>query len=127
MTWTQDLLLALMAFIGIGWLVRRDWRYSLKRLGLVLPTWKQSLLSVVMAGFFVVVLILMEWLFARSDRFRRRCPAGEEQIVARDDDDSGNSDSWACRRARVRTGFPTRVATPLWTLTHCNPLCFVAQ
>ncbi len=65
MTWTQDLLLALMAFIGIGWLVRRDWRHSLKRLGLVLPTWKQSLLSVVMAGFFVVVLILMEWLFAR--------------------------------------------------------------
>ena len=65
MAWTQDVLLALMAFIGIGWLVRRDWRHSLKRLGLVLPTWRQTLLSVVLAGVFVVALLLMEWLLAR--------------------------------------------------------------
>lgn len=65
MTWTQDLLLAFMAFIGIGWLVRRDWRHSLNRLGLVLPTWRQALLSVLLAGVFVVTLLLMEWLLAR--------------------------------------------------------------
>jgi membrane protease YdiL (CAAX protease family) len=64
-TWTQDLLLVLMAFIGVGWLVRRDWRRSLSRLGLVLPTWRQIVMSLVLAGVFVAALILMEWLFAR--------------------------------------------------------------
>ena len=108
MTWTQDLLLALMAFIGIGWLVRRDWRHSLKRLGLVLPTWWQALLSVVLAGVFVVVLILMEWLFAGFgigfDEDVQRVT--ETNSRPADDDDSGNSDSWTCRRARRGTRFP---------------------
>ncbi len=65
MTWTQDLLLALMAFVGIGWLVRRDGRLSLSRLGLALPTLRQVVISVGLAGVFVVALLLTEWLLAR--------------------------------------------------------------
>jgi membrane protease YdiL (CAAX protease family) len=65
MTWTQDLLMALMAFIGVGWLVQRNWRQSLSRLGMMLPTWRQALGSLLLAGIFVVLLIGMEWLLAR--------------------------------------------------------------
>ena len=39
--WAQDIALALMAFVGVGWLSRRDWRDAMRRLGLVWPNWRE--------------------------------------------------------------------------------------
>jgi len=39
--WIQNGLLALMAFVGVGWLSRRHWPETLQRLGLTWPGWKQ--------------------------------------------------------------------------------------
>lgn len=64
MTWLQDVLMALMAVIGVGWLVRRAWGASLKRLGVVLPTWQQTALSIGLAGVLIVALLIMEYLLS---------------------------------------------------------------
>ena len=64
MTWLQDVLMALMAIIGVGWLVRRAWRASLKRLGVMLPSWRQIALSLGLAGILIAALLLMEYLLS---------------------------------------------------------------
>ena len=64
MTWLQDVLMALMAIIGVGWLVRRAWRASLKRLGVMLPTWRQIALSLGLAATLIAALLLMEYLLS---------------------------------------------------------------
>lgn len=40
--WSQDILLAIMGLIGVGWLTRRSFKQSLTRLGLRGITWKQA-------------------------------------------------------------------------------------
>ncbi len=40
--WAQDIALALMAFVGVGWLSRRRWSEAMRRLGLVWPSWKEA-------------------------------------------------------------------------------------
>ena len=64
MIWLQDVLMALMAIIGVGWLVRRAWGASLKRLGLTLPTWRQTAISIGLAVVLIAVLLLMEYLLS---------------------------------------------------------------
>jgi len=44
--WLQNILLAFMALVGVGWLSRRGFRSTLQRLGLVRPTWRQAGLGV---------------------------------------------------------------------------------
>jgi hypothetical protein len=61
----QTLMFYLMALAGVGWLIRRDWRAALRRLGLVWPSWQQVTLGVglalllVMAQFFVMLVWVM--------------------------------------------------------------------
>lgn len=45
MLWVQQIFMALLAFVGVGWLARRDWRASLQRIGLARPTWRQGLIG----------------------------------------------------------------------------------
>ncbi len=44
--WLQNVMLALMAFIGVGWLSRRRWRSALLRLGLTWSGWKNVSLGI---------------------------------------------------------------------------------
>lgn len=61
MTWVQELLFALMAVVGVGWLVRRSWKQDMQRLKVVVPTWRQALTGIGLGLFAVVALILLEY------------------------------------------------------------------
>lgn len=50
----QDSLFVIVAFFGVGWLIRRDWKKTLKRLGLVKP----SLRDIAISLEFVVLLFV---------------------------------------------------------------------
>ncbi len=43
--WTQQLLMAALAFVGVGWLSRRNWSETLHRTGIVRPTGRQVLIG----------------------------------------------------------------------------------
>jgi len=58
--WTQQILTALLAFIGVGWLVRRDGRSTLQRLGIVKPTWRQVLFGIGLGLLMVPVVMVLE-------------------------------------------------------------------
>jgi membrane protease YdiL (CAAX protease family) len=47
--WTQDVLLLLLALIGVGWLTRRTLRQSLQRLGVKPITWKELGIALLIA------------------------------------------------------------------------------
>ncbi len=56
--WVQQVLTALLALIGVGWLTRRRWPAALTRLGVVRPTARQILIGVGW-GLALVPLIMM--------------------------------------------------------------------
>lgn len=56
--WVQQLLTALLAAIGVGWLTRRRWSATLQRLGIVRPTARQVWIGVAW-GLALVPLIMM--------------------------------------------------------------------
>jgi membrane protease YdiL (CAAX protease family) len=58
--WTQDILLALIALFGVGWLQTRNTKETLARLGLVRPTWKMVFIGISFALGFVLVNIFLE-------------------------------------------------------------------
>jgi len=64
--WGQDLALALMAFVGVGWLSRRGFRSAARRLGLVWPSRQDVVVGLGLAfGMFMVLIpvgFLMEKL-----------------------------------------------------------------
>ncbi|HMN31409.1 MAG TPA: CPBP family intramembrane metalloprotease [Caldilineaceae bacterium] len=60
--WAQQLMTALLAFIGVGWLTRRSWGETLQRLGLVRPTWRQVGLGIGLALLLVPLVIVVEYL-----------------------------------------------------------------
>lgn len=51
----QALLIYVAAAAGVGYLIRRGWRATLKRLGLVWPTWKQLLIAIGVASALIVL------------------------------------------------------------------------
>jgi uncharacterized protein len=63
--WTQQIMTAVFAFFGVGWLVRRDWGATLCRLGVVVPSWRNVTLGVVVGFGMVPVVILIEQLTAQ--------------------------------------------------------------
>ncbi|CAN5657343.1 hypothetical protein BH10CHL1_BH10CHL1_35370 [soil metagenome] len=58
--WAQQILTALLAIVGVGWLVRRDWKTALQRLGIVKPTWRQVLFGLILGLLLVPVVMLLE-------------------------------------------------------------------
>jgi membrane protease YdiL (CAAX protease family) len=60
--WAQQLLTAVIAFIGVGWLTRRTFGGALQRLGLVRPTGRQVGLGIGLALLLVPVVIMLEYL-----------------------------------------------------------------
>ncbi len=62
--WVQQIMTAVFAFIGVGWLVRRDWSESLRRLGLVAPSAGNVLLGIGLGVAMVPAVLLIERLTA---------------------------------------------------------------
>ena len=60
--WVQQILTALLAVVGVGWLTRRSWRETRLRLGLTMPTSRQWLIGVGFGWGLVVVVIIVEAL-----------------------------------------------------------------
>lgn len=62
MLWVQQILMALLAFVGVGWLVRRNLQRAMDRLALSLPTWRQSLLGFALGVVMVPVVLITTYL-----------------------------------------------------------------
>lgn len=52
----QDVFFVVIAFFGVGWMIRRDWKQLMKRLGLVKPSLKDIAMSI---GFFFLLLAIV--------------------------------------------------------------------
>jgi membrane protease YdiL (CAAX protease family) len=63
--WAQDIAMAVMGVIGVGWLARRRFSPALVRLGIVFPTGKQALIGLAVGLLMVPVVLLMEFLFGK--------------------------------------------------------------
>lgn len=59
--WSQDILLAILGLIGVGWLSRRNWSQALERLGLVKPTGMQMVMGLVIALGMVFIVRAVEF------------------------------------------------------------------
>lgn len=62
MLWVQQLLTALLAMVGVGWLTRRNWDATLDRLALVNPTVRQWLIGIGVGLAMVPIVLLIEAL-----------------------------------------------------------------
>lgn len=62
--WSQDLMLFLLAMIGVGWLTTRNIGETLARLGIAKTSWQQFLLALGVAVLFVLLGHLVEMLTA---------------------------------------------------------------
>jgi membrane protease YdiL (CAAX protease family) len=60
--WAQQILTALLALVGVGWLTRRNWSQTLERLAITVPTSRQFLLAVGIGLGMVPVVLLIELL-----------------------------------------------------------------
>ncbi|RUA16721.1 MAG: hypothetical protein DSY55_03570, partial [Clostridia bacterium] len=64
--WIQDIALAVMALIGVGWLTRRDGRSTLKRLGIVWPDLLQIAIGIGLGVLMATLLFLLSSLFEKA-------------------------------------------------------------
>ncbi len=60
--WAQDVTLLAMALVGVGWLSRRNFRAALRRLALVLPTWRQAGIGLGVGLVLVPLILALERL-----------------------------------------------------------------
>ena len=60
--WAQDIYLALLSAIGVGWLSRRSWRQMLARLGMAVPSWRQVGAGVAIGLLLVPLVVLLTYL-----------------------------------------------------------------
>lgn len=60
--WGQQLLMAIFGMIGVGWLIRRNWRTTLERLKIVRPTLRQVLLGIGLAWLLVPTVFVIEYV-----------------------------------------------------------------
>lgn len=60
--WAQQILTALLAMVGVGWLSRRSWPATLDRLGLVMPTARQWGIGLAAGLIMVPVVLGIEYL-----------------------------------------------------------------
>lgn len=60
--WVQQIAMAFLGFVGVGWIVRRSGSETLQRLGLVLPTGRQILIGVGVALILVSAVLAIQAL-----------------------------------------------------------------
>jgi membrane protease YdiL (CAAX protease family) len=60
--WTQNILCALIAMIGVGWLQRRNTKETLARLGIVRPTFRMIMVGIGFGICFVILNLYIEQL-----------------------------------------------------------------
>jgi len=60
--WAQQLLTALLAIVGVGWLTRRKWGATMARLGIVRPTSRQVMIGLGWGLAMVPIIIMLEAL-----------------------------------------------------------------
>lgn len=60
--WGQQIFMALLAFVGVGWPLRRSLRQTTARLGLVRPSWRQVLLGIGLAIVMVVIVLVIQYV-----------------------------------------------------------------
>lgn len=60
--WGQQILMALLAVVGVGWLSRLNWNKAMARLGIVRPTGNQVLLGVGLGLALIPVVIGLEYI-----------------------------------------------------------------
>lgn len=58
--WVQDLMMAFMGLVGVGWLARRYFWRAMERLGIVTPTWKEALIGLGAGLAMVPIILLLE-------------------------------------------------------------------
>ncbi|MGQ9489704.1 MAG: lysostaphin resistance A-like protein [Anaerolineae bacterium] len=58
--WVQNIIFLVMALVGVGWLARRTFKGVLNRLGLVVPTFSQAVVGLVLGLLLVPAIILLE-------------------------------------------------------------------
>lgn len=58
--WLSALVMALFGALGVGWLIRRNNRETLARLGIAMPTFGQVLASILIGGLMVGVIFAVE-------------------------------------------------------------------
>lgn len=63
--WVQQVMTAVFAFFGVGWLIRRDWPATLQRLGLVTPSLGNIALGIVVGLAMVPLVMLIEQVSAQ--------------------------------------------------------------
>lgn len=63
--WAQEIIMALMAVIGVGWLSRRSLAQVLQRLAIVVPTLRQFLAGIGIGVAMAAVITVLEVLLAR--------------------------------------------------------------
>lgn len=59
--WAQQILTALLAMVGVGWLTRRDLRSTLLRLGIVMPSARQWMIGAGLGIAMVPVVLALEY------------------------------------------------------------------
>lgn len=65
MLWIQQLMMALTALVGVGWLTRRQWGAAMQRLGVIMPTGRQALIGLGAGLALVPMVVVMEYLASR--------------------------------------------------------------
>jgi uncharacterized protein len=76
--WIQQIMTAVFAMFGVGWLVRRDWSATMQRLGIVVPSTGNVLLGLLLGLGMVPLVLLVERI---SSQFNVGVDPGVEQLT----------------------------------------------
>ena len=60
--WAQQLLMAFTAAVGVGWLTRRRWRTTMRRLGVTMPSGRQVMIGLLVGFALVPMVVALEYL-----------------------------------------------------------------
>jgi membrane protease YdiL (CAAX protease family) len=63
--WTQEIMMAVMALVGVGWLARRSLAEGLQRLAIVKPNLRQALAGACIGAGLAVLIVILEALLGK--------------------------------------------------------------